>query len=107
MTESWNISAARLEYRVLLSSEPSWRSPPISDFSNAQHCLQEDDCVWRYSSIGEGAGSVNDVGLPSLQDLEHTVERAFGFWLFPLEAFGSCEIDDFEHVITDLSEYCP
>ena len=47
------------------------------------------------------------MGLPSLPNLEHTVERAISFWLFPLEAFGSCEINDFENVIADLSEFCP
>jgi hypothetical protein len=51
------------------------------DRSTARKALEWEDEVWRNPEIGKGRAY-------ELEDLENAVRPAFGFWLFPIDAFG-------------------
>ncbi|KAH8897258.1 hypothetical protein GQ53DRAFT_837920 [Thozetella sp. PMI_491] len=69
------------EYRILLTFSPTARN--LYDRQDAQEWLQREQDTWaQETSWGGQFGSVRR------EDLQVTVPSAFGFWLFPVEAFG-------------------
>jgi hypothetical protein len=51
------------------------------DRATARKALEWEGEVWRNPEIGKGRTY-------ELEDLENAVRPAFGFWLFPIDAFG-------------------
>lgn len=56
------------------------------DRATARKALEQEDERWRNPRIGKGK-------TVELEDLKKVVKPAFGFWLFPVDAFGPYEQD--------------
>ena len=64
-------------YKFLVAHE--LRNP--YDRATARKALEWEDESWRHPELGKGRTY-------ELEDLENVVKPAFGFWLFPVDAFG-------------------
>jgi hypothetical protein len=81
-------------YRVLLAFKPHCKG--IYNLKDAEYWLQKEDRRWMAKSIGKGPFAELDIGrMPASEtpgfrdeDLDKAVKPAFGFWLFPVDAFS-------------------
>lgn len=107
--KKWDISPSGVEYRLMLSFSPPGSEFPIFDRESAKRWVEKEDWEWtgkwriddsvtnanlalRYFDISD---QVTQYPIGSLhekyknEDLEKAVKPAFGFWLFPMDAFGT------------------
>jgi hypothetical protein len=79
----WNITYEQpVDYRFMIAFMERGRGT-TSNRVEALHSLQEEQCRWelyRQSCAKKGTPCEND---------EHAPPSAFGFWLFPIDAFGT------------------
>ncbi|KAL8740591.1 MAG: hypothetical protein Q9190_006731 [Brigantiaea leucoxantha] len=83
LLKKWCICAPRIEYRYLLTFDPTREGDEISDRTSAKKWLQKEDDEWRNPK-----SHWDQSFLIQREDLRKAARPAFGFWLFPVEALG-------------------
>ncbi|KAI7767303.1 hypothetical protein LZL87_009705 [Fusarium oxysporum] len=91
--ERIDVKPAEERYRLLLAFNPR---QTISNLRDAEDWLQREDSRWtaetgsRRSSYGSDIGRVAASETPEFrdEDLSKSARPAFGFWLFPVDAFS-------------------
>lgn len=109
LLKKWGISPSEIEYRLMLTFSPPGGQFPIFDQESAKRWVEKEDWEWtgkwrlddsvidanlalRYFDITDRVtkypvGALHDKY--KSEDLERAVRPAFGFWLFPMDAFGT------------------
>ncbi|KAH7253632.1 uncharacterized protein BKA55DRAFT_663084 [Fusarium redolens] len=95
-------------YRVLLAFKPHCKG--IYNLKDAEYWLQKEDRRWMAKSIGRMPASETP-GFRD-EDLDKAVKPAFGFWLFPVDAFSdenkSAELQELSTIVTfDVRKHRP
>ena len=96
LLKKWRTCPPEIEYRFLLAFDPTLGGGQISDRKSANAWLQKDDDQWNGHAPDDGFLKNSKFRWPvgaedekyKNEDLEKAVKPAFGFWLFPVEAFG-------------------
>jgi hypothetical protein len=79
----WNVPLSNdTSYKFLIAYQQGY----TYDGATARKLLEWEDKRWRNPEVGKGQ-------TVELEDLEKAIKPAFGFWLFPVDAFGSFRPD--------------
>lgn len=76
----WSVPRSRTEYKALVAHIGHGQ---VSGRASAEAWLREEDDAWE----AEGVPFARSRKIPP-EDMTNAVKPAFGFWLFPIEAFG-------------------
>lgn len=108
LLRQWGVSPAGTEYKYLLAFVNPGGKHAICNRESATRWLKtEDEDCWRSPGMRKYKFNWPD------EDLERAVNSAFGFWLFPLDAFGPFQENGEPHdqgrlrSLRDLSGHWP
>lgn len=96
LLKQWRIVPLGIEYRFLLTFDPTIAEDQLSDRTSAKTWLQKNDDQWNGRAPDDGFLMGREVKWPVgaenekyiNEDLKKAVRPVFGFWLFPIEALG-------------------
>ena len=96
----FHVSPLYIEYRFLLTFDPTILIDPISDRRSGRRWLRREDDRWRRN---EDWPLLSGCKKAPVEDLDMVVRPVFGFWLFPLNALGPFS----EKGLSDEGRYQP